>query len=167
MNRMHEREMIPIRIAVIGGCLLLAGCGIYSFSGSTIPGHIKTVAVPLFEDATAEIGIDQQITDAVIEALVQDNTLRIADARGADSILRGKITSVSDRAGQYDSQENASDFRITLTIQVAFEDVGKRTVFWEETFSQWGSYDTNRDDGIQEAIEKLTTEILNRTVSDW
>ena len=151
----------------LGLSLCLAGCGIYSFSGSTIPGHIKTVAVPLFEDTSAEIGIDQQLTDALIDAITQDNTLKIADVRRADAILRGKITSVSDRAGQYDSQENASDFRITLNIQVAFEDAAKRTVLWEETFSQWGSYDNNREDGIQEAIEKLTTDIMNQTVSGW
>ena len=147
---------------------LIGGCGIYSFSGSTIPGHIKTVAVPLFENTTAEFGIDQELTDALINAITKDNTLKIAGTRGSDAILRGSIVSITDRAGQYDTQENASDFRITLTVQVAFEDVKKRDTLWEERFSQWGSYTTgDRSTGITGAIEKLTTEIINRTVSGW
>lgn len=155
-------------LAIIVLSIFIGGCGIYSFSGSTIPGHIKTVAVPLFEDTTAEFGIDQELTDGLINAITKDNTLKISGTRGADALLRGRITGITDRAGQYDSQESASDYRITLTVSVAFEDVKKRNVLWEETFSQWGSYTPgDRNSGITSAIEKLTTEIINRTVSGW
>ena len=150
-----------------GTMLFFIKCGSYSFSGSTIPSHIRTVAVPLFQDASAEFGIDQQITDALINALTQDNTLKIASQRSADAMLQGNITSVTDRAGQYDATETATDFRITITVTVAFEDVKKRKVLWEETFSQWGTYTDDREEGILEAVDKLTTEIINRTVSGW
>lgn len=168
---MNKISFFRVLLGLISGMALTAvGCGIYSFSGSTIPGHIKTVSVPLFEDATAEFGVDQEITDALIEAITKDNTLKIAGVRNSDSILRGKISSITDRAGQYDGNETASDFRITVTVQVVFEDVEKHTSMWEETFSQYGEYDnqdTRRDDGITKAIDKLTTEIINRTVSGW
>ncbi|MCD6116014.1 LptE family protein [bacterium] len=144
-----------------------AGCGIYSFSGSTIPSNIKTVGIPLFENNTPEFGIDQQITDALIEAISADNTLKIADTRNADSILKGTILQITDRAGQYDANENASSYRITINIKVSFEDVKKRKVFWEETWSQWGQYESDRNQGIKDAVSKLTTDILNKTVSGW
>jgi hypothetical protein len=149
---------------------IIGGCGVYSFSGSSIPPHIKTVAVPLFEDNTAELGIDQQLTDAVIDAITRDNTLKIAGPRAGDSVVRGTILRVEDRAGQYDENENASDFRVTLNVKVVFEDVKNRNALWEETFSQWGAYDnseTSREDGIQEAIDKIVTDVLNRMVSGW
>lgn len=164
-NQEGIRRRIFIPIIVLG--FTFTSCGIYSFSGSTLPSHIKTVAVPLFDDTTAEFGIDQQLTDAVIDAVTRDNTLKIAAQRSADAVLKGTVISVTDRAGQYNADETASDFRITLTIKVVFEDVSKRKVLWEENFSQWGSYESDREEGIQEAIEKLTTDILNRTVSGW
>jgi hypothetical protein len=145
----------------------LTGCGIYSFSGSTLPSHIKTVAVPLFEDKTTEFGIDQKFTDGLINAIIEDNTLKIADPRSADALVRGEILRVEDRAGQYNAQETASDYRVTISIKVAFEDVKKRKVLWEETWTDWGSYSNDREEGIDEAIKKLSTEILNRTVSGW
>lgn len=162
-----EKKYIGQGLLVTGWCFLIWGCGVYSFSGSSIPSHIKTVAIPLFEDKTSEFGIDQQLTDTLIDAITQDNTLRISGLREGDSILRGTILRVEDRAGQYDREEQASDFRVTITITVVFEDVKKRKTLWEETWSQWGSYESDRNEGIKEAVDKLTTEILNRTVSGW
>ncbi|MFH1941291.1 MAG: LptE family protein [bacterium] len=150
--------------------VLICGCGIYSFSGSNVPGHIKNVAVPLFEDKTAEFGIDRQMTDALIDAITQDNTLKISGVQNADAVLKGEILRVEDRAGQYDNAEKASDFRITLTIKMTFEDTKKRKILWEETWSQWGSYDNtglSREDGIKQAVDKLSRDILNKTVSGW
>ncbi len=146
---------------------MLTGCGIYTFSGSTLPSHIKTVAVPLFEDKTTEFGIDQKFTDGLIDAIIEDNTLKIADPRSADALVRGTIIRIEDRAGQYNAQETASDYRVNISIKVAFEDVKKRKILWEETWTEWGSYTDDREEGIDEAVEKLSTEILNRTVSGW
>jgi len=150
--------------------LLFSGCGVYSFSGSTLPSHIKTVAVPLFVDHTAEFGIDQKITDGIITAITQDNSLKIAGQRQADALIQGTILRIIDSADAYDRNETASDFRLTIEVKVIFEDVKKRKNLWEETWSQWGRYDqsgTSRDDAIAEAVDKLAAEIINRTVSGW
>ena len=147
--------------------LTFSRCGIYSFSGSTLPSHIKTIAVPLFQNQTQEFGIDQQITDAVINAINQDNTLKIAGMQQCDAILRGTIQQITEQAGQYDQNENASSFRVTLTVKVSFEDVKKKNVLWEETWREWGSYSGSREEGLQEAMEKISTNIVNRSVSGW
>ena len=155
-------------LCLFGG--ILASCGVYSFSGSTLPGHIKTVAVPLFENTTPEFGVDQSITDALIESISQDNTLKIASERNADSIIRGKITRLIDTADAYDREENVSGSRVTITVEVIFEDVKKRKELWKETWSHWGRYgsdDLTFQDAIKEVANKLTNDILNRTVSGW
>ena len=159
----NHQTLIPLFILVI----FIQGCGIYSFSGSTIAPHIKTVAVPLFEDQTVEFGTNQKMTDILIEAITDDNTLKVADERSADSILRGIIVRIQDVTGQYDQSEIASDFRINITVKVAFQDLKERKVLWEETWTQFGTYESNREDGIDEALDKLATMIINQTVSGW
>lgn len=146
---------------------IVTGCGVYSFTGSTLPPHIKTVAIPLFEDRTTEFGIDQLLTDALTEEITDDNTLKIANPREADALISGTIMSVKDRTGQYDTNESASDYRVTISVKVQFEDVKKRKVLWEDTISQWGAYEGDRSEGIEEALAKISTEILNRSVSGW
>ena len=46
---------------------LLAGCG-YSLHGN-LPDHVRTVAVPVFTNRTAEPAIESFLTQAVVEAL--------------------------------------------------------------------------------------------------
>ena len=164
------RKWIGTIIYFLWICLTIWGCGLYSFSGSTLPSRIQTVAVPLFEDRTAEFGIDQKVTDSLIDAISNDNTLKISNLGNADSILKGVILQVKDTAGEYDQNEVASDFRVTITVQVSFEDTQKQEILWEETWTQFGIYDaseTDRESGIEEAVEKLSTDILNRAVSEW
>jgi hypothetical protein len=187
MHRMEEDMEIPVELfhltkgirdrisrsrignGVIALCLMTAflRCGVYSFTGATLPPHLKTVAVPLFDNRSPEFGVDQKITDAVIEAVTRDNTLKIADLSNADCILRGTLMRMEDRAGQYDSNEEASTYRITLTVQAVFEDLRKKTVIWQNSFSAFGTYSTDRDAAITEAVDKLTTDIINKTVSNW
>ncbi|MBN1781392.1 hypothetical protein JW948_09725 [bacterium] len=149
------------------GLLAAFRCGVYSFSGSTLPPHIKTVGIPIFEDHTAEFGIDQKITDLLIDAIRDDNTLKIADPDRADALLHGVITGIRDPVGQYDANEEASDFRVYISITVTFEDVHNRSVMWETSFSDYGTYVNDRDAGIEEAVNKIAEDIINKTVSDW
>jgi len=165
------RRHITILSCLALGCF--ARCGIYSFSGSLAP-HLKTVAVPLFDNKTVEYGIAEDITDRVIEEFTRDNSLKIAERSDADILLEGSIIRIQDRAdaGAYDSEERVQDLKIYITVHVKATDQVKRTVMWDERLTQWGSFDPSngpdaRGDGIQEALEKISTEILNKTVSGW
>lgn len=159
-----------ITITVLSIMTLCTACGIYSFSGSTLPPHLKTIGIPLLEDQTTEFGIDQALTDVLIDAFIDDNSLKIDEPRSADAILTGTITRVEDRTGQYSASEVASDFRVSITVKVKLEDMRKRQVMFEASISQYGTYDgseVTREEGIDEALEKIATDILNRALSDW
>lgn len=152
--------------------VLFAACGPYSFSGTTLP-HIKTIAIPLFQDETAEFGVKEELTNALIQAFTSDNTLKIGDRRNADSVLEGKIVSITDRAGAYNRDERVSDIQVYLLVEIKYQDQVKRKVIWEDRISQYGTYSPSasekntRIDAIAEAITKITDEVVNRTVSGW
>lgn len=167
-NRWHLGQSAVIAF----GLWLLAGCAYYSFSGSTLP-NIKTIAIPLFEDNTAEIGVKEQLTNAVIQAFTSDNSLKIADRRNADSVLKGTLLSVTERAGAYNRQEQVQEIQVFIAVKVQFEDSKKRKIIWEDQINQFGSYipgDTQRgtrEIAITDAIDKTAQEVLNKTVSGW
>ncbi|MFQ5772098.1 MAG: LptE family protein [bacterium] len=151
--------------------ILQYSCGPYSFSSSGAT-HIKTVAIPIFQDQTSEFGIKEKLTDAVINEFTRDNTLRITDRRHADSIIEGTIVLVQDRAGAFTSEEKVRDIQIFITVKVKFEDLKKRKIVWEEEITQWGTFNPDegpqsRDKGIDEAVAKITNDILNKSVSGW
>lgn len=170
----------PLCLIFLLGAILpcsLCGCFRYSFSGA-VPGHIKTIAVPLFENRTAEYGVVEQITDELILVLQKDNTLKIMDEDDADSILHGTLLRIEDVPYTYEGEGEAQNFsvgeyKLTLIVNLEYYDQVKGEVIWTQEVSGWGTYDyvtgapDEREDGFAEAIDKLAQDILNLTVSGW
>ncbi|MCU0644065.1 MAG: LPS assembly lipoprotein LptE [bacterium] len=151
-------------------------CGYYSFSGSTLPSHLGTIAIPIFENRTTEFGVPEDLTEALITKFTEDNSLKVVDRGSADSIIEGSIVNVREQAGAYTSQEQVKEIRIYIRIQAKFEDVKKNKVMWEEEITQWGTYNpdlplaqegSSRQDAIREALEKISTDIFNKTIAGW
>ncbi|MFQ5640446.1 MAG: LptE family protein [bacterium] len=152
-------------------CAVFCSCGAYSFSSSGAP-HIKTIAIPLFQDQTSEFGVKEKLTDQIIDEFTRDASLRITDRRRADSSLEGTIVRVEDRAGAFTSQEKVEEIQIFITVRVTFEDLVKRKTIWEEEITQWGTFNpdegtASREKAIDAAVEKIASEILNKSVSTW
>ncbi len=164
-----RKRLMPLWLLLTATVFL--HCGLYSFSGS-LPPHLKTVAVPLFENRTAEFAIAEDLTDAVLREFTRDNSLKIGERGSADVLVEGAVISLEDRAGAFDAAEQVEDFKVYLTVQVLCTDQTKRLKLWEERITQWGSFDPNlgpdsRKDGLSEAMAKISQEILNKTVAGW
>ena len=110
----------------------------------------------------------RQLTDRFIN----DNTLQITDRASADALLEGVILSVNDAPVVVQAGEQVARRRITVTVRMRFQDLKLRKQVWEKEFSNWGDYSsggglTQRNEGIAEAVRKLTEDILNETVAGW
>ena len=97
--------------------LLLAGCG-YTASPALLPQHLKTVAIPVFENSTPEAQIEQQITSAVVAAFVRDNHLKIVDEKSANAVIRGKVTQYRNAVFGFTNEATATQYRVTVGVQV-------------------------------------------------
>jgi len=51
-------------------------CIYYSMAGS-IPPHIKSIAIPLVENQTAEFGMSEAVTDNMVNEFTEENILRL------------------------------------------------------------------------------------------
>lgn len=153
-------------------CVVTAGC--YSVSARAIPSGIRTIAIPLFQDATIETDLKERLTDVIIARFLSNNQLRVVDARDADALIIGTILEVRDESVAFAQGQSARESRIWITAQVRFEDTRNRKTLWEEerlqafgVYSvQTGSLD-EREIGVTAAINKLAEDILNKTVAGW
>ena len=152
----------------------LSGCAPYSFTGSSVPPHLKTIAIPLFDDQSGfgEAGLREDFTNRLIGRFTRDNTLEVADKTGADSILEGVILSVRDEPAVVEKGETVNKRRVTIGVKATFHDMKLRKKVWEKQLSNWGDYQigagpAERKVAITAAIEKLTEDILLETVSGW
>jgi outer membrane lipopolysaccharide assembly protein LptE/RlpB len=173
MRNQIQYFYVACLVGLMGVVVLLGvGCGWYSFSGA-VPGGIKTIAIPLFDNATSEYGIREQITDAVINRFLRDNIVKVVDLGRAEAILRGQITGVVDQPYTFQASETVQEYRVIVSVQISMENTQTGETVWSQEFSEWGTYpfssggSTERDQGIAEAIAKLTEDISNKVVSGW
>lgn len=154
--------------------LLLSSNCYYSTSASALPSNIRSVAIPLFQDATVETDIKEQLTDAIIAKFLENNQLRVVDVRNADAMIIGTITDIREEALAFSQGTASNELRIWIVASVRFEDVGNRDIIWEaEDLQTFGDYqvltgtETDREPGIDIAVTRMADEILNRTISGW
>lgn len=180
-------------IVLILAIIVITGCGYYSMAGS-IPPHIKSIAIPLVNNQTAEFGIAEDITDNIIEVFNEENILRIVDEDNADSILRGTIISLDDAPYTFSSEEAVSEYRINITMDISWSDVENGVDLLKKRYSGWGAYGLSGDintDGIDNdgdgkideedddefgdprsfatkvAITKIAEDIVNNILTSW
>jgi hypothetical protein len=159
----------PARAVLALSLALLSGCG-YALvgRGTVVDPTIKKIAVPLFKDSTGKPGLDQKITQKVVEELLKRGHYDvIADRLGADAIVEGELlrydqtpVGFSDAGG---SRTQASRYAVTITARVRYLKVGQEEPIWaNESFSFRDEYDVGSDptaffDQQGQAVERLST----------
>ena len=87
-------------IALTAALLGLCSCAGYHLGGikpASLAG-VKTIAVPMFSNATQHPRANAIATSAVTNAIVQEGTYRIGTADQADAVLVGEISEIKYRA---------------------------------------------------------------------
>ncbi len=163
--------------------LVLAGIGIglggcpYGFTSALLPGHIKTIAVPLPVNRTDRGDLSPALADSLVEAFLDGNVLKIAEEKAADSVL--EATLLEYRRGPYtvDPSESVQEYRVEIVLEARFVDLRKNKVIWEEkALAAWDTYNfiavggrpaETEEIGIGRVLSKLTEDVVNRTVEGW
>lgn len=169
----HLSSAMASACSLITLSVLFLGCR-YSFTGGSVPAHLKTIAIPIVQDQSGfgDPSLRDRFTEQLVQRFTNDGSLTLADRTSADSILETVITGVQESATVVKPGEEVSQRRMTVIAQVTYNDLKFRKKLWEKTFSQWGDFPsgattTQRNEGIQEAIRKLTEDILLETVAGW
>lgn len=165
------RSALNALIAVLS--LTGTGCP-YSFTGASVPPNWKTVAIPLVEDQSGygEPGLREEFTTMLTNLFINDNSLQVAERTTSDLILSGRITNVVDAPSSVGGEEQVRARRVTVTVRYRLQDMTTRQDVWEKTFTNWGEYPwtggpSQVREGLNEAMRKLTEDILLETVSGW
>ncbi|MFZ4619237.1 MAG: LPS assembly lipoprotein LptE [Bacteroidota bacterium] len=152
--------------------LMLVFGSCYSFTGASVAPHLKTVAIPLFEDVSGfgEPGLREKFTQKVIEQFRNDNNLELGERLTADSIIEGTISTVIDAPSVIGGNDIVRTRRVTVTVHASYTDMKFRKKIWEKDFSNWGEYtqgQQTRDVALTQAVDKVAEDILLETVSGW
>ncbi len=150
-------------------------CWFYSFKG-TLPPHIKNIAIPIFNDRTAEFNIQQVVTDKIRLGFIRENLLKLAEEEQAHSVLYGTIVSIQDRPLVYSETshgEAVSEYRLTLRVEIEWYDKVNNKSIFKKQFTGYSEYDPTgatektREIALDHSIGQITEDIMNSILADW
>ena len=129
---MRRRDLLRVCPAAIIG-IGVSGCG-YALAGrgSFLPEYIRTLGIPMFENATPYPTVEQIFTQKVrLEFQSSRRYTVVPSAEGVDGIVRGQITGISTQPVSLTDTQLASRYRVTVVVKIAFEDVKAQKILWE------------------------------------
>ncbi len=153
---------------------MLGGCA-YSFTGASVPAHWKSIAIPLFDDESnfGQPSLREDLTNMLIQKFQQDNTLQLAARQSANVELRGVIISIiADQPIAVAQGAQASKLQVSLKTRVKLIDHVTNKEVWSKDFTATGDYpaasgQSGREQGLLQAMENMTDDLLLETVSAW
>jgi len=163
------------RVGVVAAGLLLAGCT-YSFYGASVPAHIDTIAVPTFENRTLQPGLEQDITNRIIDVFLGDSRLDLGQPGDADAVVEGVITRYDHSVFGLGEGDSVEEYRVTIEATITVKDRVKGKDLWrEERLLGQASYrldtpgagPTDETTARTAAVEELADKVLANTLEDW
>ncbi len=153
--------------ALISLLFWMTSCVKYSFKGS-LPGYLKTIYIPLFEDKTGYPGTVESITQKIAEKFIEDNTLQVISSKsGADLILSGTLTRIEIKPAVIEQGKDVTENRIIVTVQVECMNTHTQKPLWKGNISKDANYQDDYQNALEEAIELISEEIVNKTIAAW
>lgn len=110
------------------------------------------------------------LTSQLIDDFTQDRNLKVTPIDKANIVLNCAINNYEKTPQSYNADQTVIAYRITLTASVVAMDNTKSASLWEGDISSWITYDAaseTEDIGIARAIEKLSQDILRKTLTAW
>ena len=161
------------RIWFVVPAVLLAACA-YTFNPSSIPGHIRTLEIPVADNQTLEVVLAEEITNALSERFVRDNSLQVVQS-DADAVLECSIVGYQHRVFTFDETQTAKEYVVIMTVDMTLRDRVKGKEIWdEEGVTGTATYALDDDEGVTTeeearvlAIKHIVDEALSKTVEGW
>ena len=152
------KKLIVITTLFVLILTFFSNCG-YKLSGFSkqIPDHIKTIAIPDFENNTTRFQAEQFITFAVKEEFIKRSNLVLVErASRADSLLEGEIAKFDVTPISYSDDASANLYRINIAVSVKFIDLKTSKIIFEgKNISFTDTYEIDTDDFFSQETEKL------------
>jgi hypothetical protein len=120
-------------------CLVLISTGSFTECykpagrGDGLPNHIKTLAIPPFQNPSLRFKVEQRFTNAMIdEILRRARSLEVVStAEGADAVMIGTIRSFSFRPVHIDDFGRARIFEVTIVVGLNVRDQTRNKVIFD------------------------------------
>jgi hypothetical protein len=154
--------------------LFLASCGIYSFTGASIPADAETVSVDYFttKATNSPATLNQTLTEGLRDLFINQTNLNLTEGE-ADLSFSGQITKYQIKPMAIKANETAGKNRLTIAIKVKYNNSFDEQQNFESTFSRYRDFNSTKnladveDILIEEITKELLEDVYNKAFVNW
>lgn len=152
--------------------LLLSGCGyrLLGMGNGALPANgVRSVAVPVFANISGEPELEQRLTAAVRREFLNDGRLQVGTSENADTLLEGTISAYHLQALAFDALDNATQYRLRLTLDTTLRSRSTQQIMQRQQFSAVQEYRlpqgiSGRETARQRALEVAARQLAQQVV---
>ena len=152
----------------------LTSCGIYSFTGASIPTEAKTISVDYFNNKAANVQptLSQVFTERLKDMFLEQTNLSLSENEG-DLSFSGYISKYQIKPMAIKANETAGQNRLTIAVKVTYNNSLDSENNFEYTFSRYRDYDSAQNISdientlIEEITNELAEDIFNKAFVNW
>jgi hypothetical protein len=134
--------------------VMIWSCG-YRFSGDgNFPSQIQSIFIPVFENRTAETGIENVVTNDFIYEMTRSSKVSVVEREVADAVFWGVITSVSTQTISRSGTQMPLERRVRMFLDLKLTDRQGKVL--------WASRGISDDESYQVLPDKFSTERRKR-----
>lgn len=171
MNLGFKGGLTSIRRSLIFFIMLgiLSACG-YHFVGreTNLPPDISSLAIPIFTNYTDQLGLESEITRALLERFISSKRLIVQEEKTADAILTGQVKSFQTiSVAVTKGFLVTSGYRAIITIEIMLKKKSNGEILLKEEISEWWNYPVGADLALtdfnkKEAIRQIALLLAER-----
>jgi len=152
----------------LAGFLLIAGCGYHLVgSGTALPSHIKTIAIPVFGNTSTQPNIHRDITNVIRQSFIKDGRLKVVgNTQKADLVMKGVFTTYNLQAVSFTTQDVAREYYVQLGGNIDVLDRVKKKRFLKQDFYTKWDFQTDADVINSEAARQVALKDAYRVLGN-
>lgn len=169
--RMHKTVSLLFAAALLS----MAGCASYKLR-SAVPEELRTIAVPVFENASGYPEIDAVVTQYVLREFQREGTFKVSTLDNASLKLLGKLVKTDLQSLNYDRNfgSRTSEYRYSLVAEITLVERGSGKLLIDAmpvkantTFLTHGDMLTGMQDAYPRIAKELARAITDTVLAHW
>lgn len=154
--------------------ILLSNCGIYSFSGTSIPEEVKTFCVYYIKNNATLVApnLSNNLTEELKTKCLNETDLTWQE-NNADITFSGSIEKYSIKPISIQNNETAAQNRLTINVNITYKNSFDNSQNFNRSFSHYTDFDSSANFSELEEelnmmiVDNLVDEIFNTALVNW
>ena len=152
--------------AMIGASIIFSGCS-YRFSGTgSLPSGITQIYVSIIENKTTEAGIENYLTNDLINEFILRKKEVLSRQDDAEGILSGSIENVREMPIAHSSQSKSTERRVFMGVTLNLVDAKGKTVWTVNGINANQAYKVTDDKTVTDQNKKMALQILSKRLAE-